>query len=127
MTADSSHDVGHYFRSDGDASAHSYLRAEGGLGSWVLSLDHKRVAILYLATLTSFFLLGTLFASLMRIELVSSRRVLVSAGLFNRLFKNLSQTGRTIFIESDKYFCSDFLLEQLSQFNGPYIVRVVFA
>ncbi len=67
-------------------AANSYSKARGGLKSWLLTIDHKRIALLYLGAVTLFFILGVLFASLMRIELVSSEPVLVSDDLFNRLF-----------------------------------------
>jgi len=72
--------------SDVERATESYLEARGGLKSWLLTNDHKRIALLYLGAVTLFFILGALFASLMRIELISSEQVLVSDDLFNRLF-----------------------------------------
>jgi cytochrome c oxidase subunit 1 len=71
---------------DDDDATESYLEAGGGLRSWLFATDHKRIALLYLCAVTVFFILGTLFASLMRIELSSSDPILLSDDLFNRLF-----------------------------------------
>ena len=48
----------------------SYLHAQG-LRSWLLTRDHKRIAVLYMLTVTFFFFAGGLAASLIRIELVT--------------------------------------------------------
>ena len=36
----------------------NYLNADYGIKSWLLTTDHKRIAILYLASITLFFLVG---------------------------------------------------------------------
>ena len=43
-----------------------YLNANYGIKSWLLTTDHKRIAILYLASITFFFLVGGVAAVLMR-------------------------------------------------------------
>ena len=50
----------------------SYLEAEHGILSWLLTTDHKRIAVLYLLAVTFFFVVGGLAASLIRIELGAS-------------------------------------------------------
>ncbi len=35
-----------------------YLHAESTLRSWFLGTDHKRIAILYLVSITGFFVIG---------------------------------------------------------------------
>ena len=42
----------------GTAERPNFLTAEHGLKSWLLTLDHKRVAMLYLLSVSGFFLLG---------------------------------------------------------------------
>ncbi|HXJ42360.1 MAG TPA: hypothetical protein VNH18_23975, partial [Bryobacteraceae bacterium] len=49
----------------------NYLNAEQGLKSWLLTQDHKRIAILYLITVTVFFIVGGFFAMLIRLELAT--------------------------------------------------------
>ena len=61
----------------------NYLNEKQGLLSWLLSTDHKRIGILYTFSITCFFFLGGFFALLMRLELLSPRNWLVSAGTYN--------------------------------------------
>ena len=49
----------------------NFLTNGHGLKSWLLTLDHKRVAILYLIAVSCYSLLGGIFAMLMRIELMT--------------------------------------------------------
>lgn len=64
----------------------NYLREGAGVGSWLLTTDHKRIAWLYLASLTAFFFLGGFFALMIRIELATPAGDLVSDAVYNRLF-----------------------------------------
>ncbi|MFA6109339.1 MAG: cytochrome c oxidase subunit I [Candidatus Latescibacterota bacterium] len=68
------------------APATDYLNASYGVRSWLLTLDHKRIALLYLVAITIFFLLGGLFAALIRLELLTPEGDLVEAATYNRLF-----------------------------------------
>jgi hypothetical protein len=49
----------------------SYLNATTGWKSWLFTTDHKRIALLYLISITFFFGLGGIFATLMRLELAT--------------------------------------------------------
>jgi cytochrome c oxidase subunit 1 len=64
----------------------NYLTAGYGLKSWLLTKDHKRIALLYLFTITLFFFIGGAFATLIRIELLTPQGDLVSSDTYNRLF-----------------------------------------
>ncbi len=64
----------------------NYLTAGHGLKSWLLTKDHKRIALLYFFTITVFFFLGGVFASLIRIELITPEGDLVSSDTYNKLF-----------------------------------------
>jgi cytochrome c oxidase subunit 1 len=64
----------------------NYLNASYGLKSWLLTRDHKRIALLYLASVTVFFFLGGLFAVLIRLELMTPAGDLVQAETYNKLF-----------------------------------------
>ncbi len=66
--------------------APSYLEAEHGILSWLLTTDHKRIAVLYLLAVTFFFVVGGLAASLIRIELVTPDGDLLTADGYNRAF-----------------------------------------
>ncbi len=63
-----------------------YLGAGHSIRSWLLTTDHKRIAILYLVTLIFFFLIGGAAATLMRLELATAPGNLVSPDTYNRLF-----------------------------------------
>ena len=63
-----------------------YINARYGLKSWLFTIDHKRIALLYLASITFFFFLGGLFAVLIRLELLTPKGDLVQAETYNRFF-----------------------------------------
>jgi cytochrome c oxidase subunit 1 len=63
-----------------------YLNASYGVKSWLLTRDHKRIALLYLASVTVFFFLGGLFAVLIRLELLTPAGDLVQSETYNKLF-----------------------------------------
>jgi cytochrome c oxidase subunit 1 len=57
-----------------------------GILAWVLSTDHKRIGILYLASMLSFFLVGMTLGFLMRLELIAPGKQLFEAQTYNALF-----------------------------------------
>ncbi len=65
---------------------HSYLDAPYGLKSWLLTRDHKRIAMLYLISITFFFMMGGLFAAGIRIELLTPKGDIWTADTYNKLF-----------------------------------------
>ena len=70
----------------GNGRPSNYLNASYGIKSWLFTMDHKRVGILYLVVLTLFFLIGGVFASLIRLELLTPEGDLVGAETYNKLF-----------------------------------------
>ncbi|PYT27400.1 MAG: cytochrome c oxidase subunit I [Acidobacteria bacterium] len=64
----------------------NYLTHEYGVKSWLLTKDHKRIALLYLASITFFFFLGGIFATIIRLELLTPPGDLVSSQTYNKLF-----------------------------------------
>src|SRR5688572_33180337 len=68
------------------APATNYLNATHGLASWLLTKDHKRIAILYLISITVFFGLGGLFAGIVRMELLTPQSDLLEPETYNRMF-----------------------------------------
>src|SRR4051794_6133787 len=64
----------------------NYLNASHGVRSWLLTRDHKRIALLYLVSVTVLFFVGALFAALIRLELLTPPGDLVKADTYNRLF-----------------------------------------
>jgi cytochrome c oxidase subunit 1 len=68
------------------AERENYLNQEYGIRSWLLTTDHKRIALLYLASITFFFFIGGFFALLIRLELLTPAGDLVQADTYNKLF-----------------------------------------
>ena len=64
----------------------NYLTHEYGVKSWLLTQDHKRIALLYLAAISFFFFLGGVFATIIRLELLTPPGDLVSSQTYNKLF-----------------------------------------
>src|SRR5918996_6037409 len=63
-----------------------YLNANYGIKSWLLTTDHKRIALLYLASITLLFFVGGAAAVLMRLELMTPPGDLVQSETYNKLF-----------------------------------------
>src|SRR5207245_6286716 len=64
----------------------NYLNAEYGIRSWLFTTDHKRIALLYLASITFFFFIGGAAAVLMRLHLISPQGALFEPAAYNKLF-----------------------------------------
>lgn len=64
----------------------SFLDQPRGLKSWLLTRDHKRIAILYLISITIYFLVGGAIAMLIRTELARPEHPIVTAEHYNQLF-----------------------------------------
>jgi cytochrome c oxidase subunit I len=64
----------------------NYLNANYGIKSWLLTTDHKRIALLYMASITAFFALGGFFALLIRLELLTPAGDLMQSDTYNKAF-----------------------------------------
>ena len=64
----------------------SYLEAGRGIKSWLITLDHKRIGILYLVAVTLAFMAGGIFALLVRTELLTRGRTIMDAATYNQMF-----------------------------------------
>ena len=64
----------------------NYLNASYGVKSWLLTTDHKRIALLYLGSITFMFFVGGTFAVLMRMHLIDPQGALVAPETYNKLF-----------------------------------------
>jgi cytochrome c oxidase subunit 1 len=64
----------------------NYLNVDFSVRSWLLTTDHKRIAILYLLAATLFFLIGSVYAGLIRLNLMTPYGDLVQAETYNKLF-----------------------------------------
>ena len=65
----------------------SYLDSHGsGFSEWLLTTDHKRIALLYAAMITGFFFIGGAAATLIRLELFSPTARFLTDDGYNRVF-----------------------------------------
>ena len=64
----------------------TYLNDGYSLKSWLLTLDHKRIAILYMVAIAVFFVMGASFALLIRLELMTPGGDLMEAETYNKMF-----------------------------------------
>jgi cytochrome c oxidase subunit 1 len=63
-----------------------YLNVSFGVKSWLLTTDHKRIALLYLVSITLMFFIGGAFAVIMRLELMTPPGDLLDADTYNKFF-----------------------------------------
>ncbi len=66
--------------------ARNYLNQEDGLMSWLFTVDHKRIAILYLLGVSFFFLVGGLLAMVIRMHLLTPEGSMMSSDTYNKVF-----------------------------------------
>ena len=64
----------------------NYLNAEYGWKSWLFTTDHKRIAVLYLISISVMFALGGVFAGLIRTELLTPEGDLFNSDTYNKIF-----------------------------------------
>ncbi len=64
----------------------NYLNAEYGIRSWLFTTDHKRIALLYLVSITAMFFIGGFFALMIRLELLTPAGDLLLADTYNKMF-----------------------------------------
>ncbi|HEY7715592.1 MAG TPA: cytochrome c oxidase subunit I [Candidatus Binatia bacterium] len=63
-----------------------YLNVDYGIRSWLFTVDHKRIALLYLGTITVMFFIGGVAAVLFRLELATPEGDVVISETYNKLF-----------------------------------------
>src|SRR5262245_61807402 len=64
----------------------NYLTNGHTVKSWLLTLDHKRIGLLYLFSISIFFAIVGIYASLIRLELITPQGDLMTAETYNRVF-----------------------------------------
>ena len=64
----------------------NYLNADRGVWSWLTTIDHKRIGIMYLVSVLIAFLLGGIFAMALRLELLTPGPTIMGANTYNRMF-----------------------------------------
>ncbi|WP_437754393.1 cytochrome c oxidase subunit I [Sorangium sp. So ce1389] len=63
-----------------------YIRAKSGIKSWLTTVDHKRIGLMYLASTFVAFMMGGLFALILRLELLTPKATIMSANAYNQMF-----------------------------------------
>jgi len=63
-----------------------YLRADAGIKSWLLTTDHKRIGVMFYGLILIMLALGGVFALILRTELLTPERTIMSADTYNRMF-----------------------------------------
>ena len=73
-------------QTEGEMPREHYLNVKTGVKAWLLTTDHKRIGILYLWTILVFFLIASVAAAMMRIELLTPQGDFVTNETYNKLF-----------------------------------------
>ncbi|MEX2602170.1 MAG: cytochrome c oxidase subunit I [Balneolaceae bacterium] len=73
------------FKPDDDPK-HHYLNEETGLWSWMTTVDHKKIGLMYLGSIAFFFLIGGILALVLRTELLSPAQSFMTADTYNQIF-----------------------------------------
>jgi cytochrome c oxidase subunit 1 len=71
---------------DAEAAPLNYLNWKTTVASWFFTVDHKRIGLMYLISITTFFAVGGLLALLFRLELLTPKADLLQADTYNRFF-----------------------------------------
>ncbi len=64
----------------------NFFQVKKGIGSWLFSLDHKRIGLMYFYAVISFFLVGVVLGLLMRLELIQPGETIVKPKTYNQIF-----------------------------------------
>src|SRR5690606_865372 len=64
----------------------NYLNHDKSIRSWLLTVDHKRIGLLYMGSIALVFLAAGILALLVRIELIAPGPTIVDAQTYNQLF-----------------------------------------
>jgi cytochrome c oxidase subunit 1 len=70
----------------------------GGLWSWISTVDHKRIGIMYLITTFFFFLVGGVFALVLRLQLSGPSKTLVSPEIYDQIMTMHGTTMIFLFV-----------------------------
>ncbi len=65
---------------------HNYLRHPKGLWSWIVTVDHKRIGLMYFWTIAAFFAIAGIMALIVRLELMAPGRTIIDEDTYNQVF-----------------------------------------
>lgn len=64
----------------------NFFQVKKGIRSWLFTLDHKRIGLMYLYAITSFFFVGVVLGLLMRLELIAPGETIMKPSTYNQVF-----------------------------------------
>ncbi len=64
----------------------NYLNATKGIKSWLTTVDHKRIGLMYLFSVIFFFFIGGMLAITLRLELLTPAKTFIEADTYNKIF-----------------------------------------
>lgn len=64
----------------------NYLNQESGIWSWLTTIDHKRIGVMYLVSILVAFTMGGLLALAVRLELFTAKKTIMDASMYNQAF-----------------------------------------
>src|SRR5690554_1033669 len=64
----------------------NYINNTKGIMSWLTTVDHKRIGLMYLGSVIFFFFIGGLLAILLRLELLTPAKTFIEADTYNKIF-----------------------------------------
>ena len=64
----------------------NYLTEPKGIKSWLFTVDNKRIGLMYLFAIMFFFMIGGIFAVLLRLELLQPGADFMEADTYNQFF-----------------------------------------
>src|SRR5919112_489507 len=68
------------------APGENYLNSPKGIKSWLYTVDHKRIGVMYLWSILVAFFIGGIMALLVRIELLTPKQTIMTAEAYNQVF-----------------------------------------
>lgn len=64
----------------------NFYQVKKGIFSWIFTLDHKRIGLMYFYAILSFFLIGVVLGLLMRLELIAPGETIMKSTTYNQTF-----------------------------------------
>jgi cytochrome c oxidase subunit 1 len=64
----------------------NFFTDERGLWAWMTTVDHKKIGLMYLASIAFFFFIGGMLALVLRTELFTPAKTFLEADVYNQIF-----------------------------------------
>jgi cytochrome c oxidase subunit 1 len=69
-----------------ESGGKNYINAEKGVVSWLTTVDHKRIGLMYLVSTLTMFMIAGIFALILRIELMKAGEDFLTPAMYNQAF-----------------------------------------